>query len=80
MKVARTMMIIFTDFCLDRRADMVPLTPSAPPSKLQLDSRSFRTIRPLHTMTTMKGSANMRTEMTELYTRKSSKSSGLLVS
>lgn len=80
MNVARTMIIIFTDFCLERRADRVPLSPSALPSDLQLNSRSFRTMSPLHTRTTMKGRANMRTDMTELYTRKSSKSSGIVVS
>lgn len=80
MNVARTIIIIFTDFCLERRADRVPLLPWAPPSDLQLNSRSLRTISPLHTMTTMKGRANMSTEMTELYAKKSSKSSGLVVS
>lgn len=80
MKAASTMIIIFTDFCLERWAVRPPLSPSVPPLDPQPGSRSFRTMRPQHTITTMKGRANMRTDTTELYTKKSSKSSGLVVS
>lgn len=71
MNAANTMMIIFTDFCFERWA---------PPSDPQPGSRSFLTMRPLHTITTRKGRTNMRTDTIELYTKKSSKSSGLVVS
>lgn len=80
MNAASTMMIIFTDFCLDLWAVKPPLSSSVLAPDPQPVSRSFLTIRPLHTITTMKGKANMSTDMTELYTRKSSKSSGLVVS